>query len=51
MKIIFKKQALNIAEKLKKEMAVMLKSHGIKPKEKDLIIFKNNFLKLLGGKK
>lgn len=51
MKIIFKKQAINLAEKLKNEMTLMLKSHGIKPKEKDLIILKNNFLKLLGGKK
>ena len=48
MKIIFKKQVNKISEQLTSVMKAMLKSHGIKPKEADLMRMKESIKKCLG---
>lgn len=48
MKILFKKQVNKISEQLTAVMKVMLKSHGIKPKESDLMRMKESIKKCLG---
>lgn len=48
MKILFKKQVNKISEQLASTMKVMLKAHGIKPKEADLIRMKESIKKCLG---
>lgn len=47
MKIITKKQAKKIAIGIKKNLEILLKQHGIKPKEKVLFQFQNEILKAL----
>lgn len=47
MKIITKKQAKKIAIGMKKNFETLLKQHGIKPKEKALLQFENDILKVL----
>ena len=48
MKILFKKQVNKISEQLASTMKVMLKTHGIKPKEAELIRMKESIKKCLG---
>ena len=48
MKILFKKQVNKISEQLTTVMKVMLKSHGFKPKESDLMRMKESIKKCLG---
>lgn len=48
MKILFKKHVNKISEQLTSIMKVMLKSHGIKPKEVDLLKMKESIKKCLG---
>ena len=50
MKIIFKKQAIAISKRIKKDLTNLLTSHGIKPKEKELIKIEKAIYKNLGGK-
>ncbi len=49
MKIIFKKTARRIAEDITNQMRILLKANGRKPKEEELLKFKKNLLKNLGG--
>jgi hypothetical protein len=48
MKIIFNKQVNKISDQLTSLMKVMLNSHGIKPKEADLMRMKASVKKCLG---
>lgn len=48
MKILFKKQVNKISDQLTSVMKVMLKAHGIKPKEADLMRMKESIKKCLG---
>ena len=48
MKILFKKQVNKISDQLALVMKVILKSHGIKPKEADLMRMKESIKKCLG---
>lgn len=50
MKIIFKKQAIEISKRIKKDLTNLLVNHGIKPKEKELIKIEKSIYKNLGGK-
>ena len=50
MKIITKKQGEKIAEQMTIQLKILLKSHGVTPKEKHLIIYKKKLLQSLGVK-
>ena len=50
MKIITKKQGEKIAEQMTIQLKILLKSHGVTPKEKHLMTYKNKLLKSLGVK-
>lgn len=51
MKIIFNSTAKYLSEDLTKHFIILLKSHGVKPKEKILNQFKEKMFLSLGGKK
>lgn len=51
MKIITKKQGEKIAEQMTIQLKILLKSHGVTPKETHLMTYKKKLLKSLGVKK
>lgn len=51
MKIIFNSTAKFLSDDLTKHFIILLKSHGVKPKEKIINQFKEKMFLSLGGKK
>ena len=51
MKIITKKQGEKIAEQMTIQLKILLKIHGVTPKEKHLMTYKNKLLQSLGVKR
>ena len=50
MKLIFNSTAKYLSEDLTKHFIILLKSHGVKPKEKIINQFKEKMFLSLGGK-
>ena len=50
MKIITSKNAKTISKKMTRQLFLLLRSHGVNPKEKALLQYENELYKMLGGK-